>query len=127
MRRLKYLVAATLDGRIARLDSSFDFFAAAGDAHHADYLASLRAFDAVLMGRKTDEVGTAMGVTDLYPFLDSYASSSSLIESPNARARVIGGNPAPWVREFKPARRWRHLSMRRLAVGRNPARSRTDR
>ena len=101
MRRLKYLVAATLDGRIACLDGSFDFFGAAGDAHVADYLASLRQFDAVLMGRKTYEVGTAMGVTDPYPFLDSYVFSSSMMESPNERVRVIGENPAPWVREFK--------------------------
>lgn len=46
MRRVTYLVAATLDGRIARLDGSFDFFGAAGDAHLADYVASLRHFDA---------------------------------------------------------------------------------
>ena len=101
MRRVSYLVAATLDGRIARRDGSFDFFNAAGDAHLADYVASLHHFDAVLMGRKTYEIGLAMGVTDPYPFLDSYVFSSSMSESPNERVHLIGESPASWVRGFK--------------------------
>ena len=100
-RLLKYVVASTLDGRIAQRDGSFDFFAAAGDAHAPDYLASLREFGSVLMGRKTYEVGLRMGVTDPYPFLDSYVFSSSLEASPNERVHLVREDPAAWVHAFK--------------------------
>lgn len=100
-RLLKYVVASTLDGRIARTDGSFDCFAAAGDAHVPDYLASLREFDSVLMGRKTYEVGLRMGVTDPYPFLDSYVFSSSMEASPDGRVHFVRDEPAAWVRAFK--------------------------
>ncbi len=101
MRRLKYLVAATLDGKIAKRDGSFDCFGAAGDAHVPDYLAALREFDSVLMGRKTYDVGLRMGVTDPYPFLDSYVFSSSMKASPDKRVHLVSQPAAEWVAEFK--------------------------
>ena len=80
MRQLTYYVACTVDRFIARQDGSFDFFLSEGD-HLRDLVAAFpetvpahlrqslgvhapnQAFDAVLMGRRTYEVGQRMGVT----------------------------------------------------------------
>ena len=78
IRKVRYLVAASLDGRIALSDGSFDFFEMAGDEHVPDFLESLKEFDTVLMGRKTYEVALKVGVKDPYPSLASYVFSRSL-------------------------------------------------
>ena len=54
MRKLKYYVACSVDGFIARKDGSYDCFPW-DDEVIADYLESLKSFDVVLMGRKTYE------------------------------------------------------------------------
>ena len=101
MRTLKYVVATSLDGKIAREDGSFDCFAAVGDEHVPDYLESIRSFDTVLMGRRTYEVGLNAGVTDPYPGLASFVFSSSIGESPDDRVRIISEAPSSFVRELK--------------------------
>ena len=118
MRALKYLVAATVDGFIARSDGSFDFFPA-----DADYLAALvqsfpdtipghlrdalgvrgenRAFDAVLMGRGTYEVGLAIGVTSPYPHLEQYVFSRTMRGSLDANVHVVSSDAVAFVRVLK--------------------------
>lgn len=100
MRRLKYHVAITADGFIAREDGSFDCFPAVGE-HVTDYLESLKSYGSVIMGRKTYEVGLKMGITDPYPFLKSYVFSRSMKTSPNERVELIGGNLLEVVRKLK--------------------------
>lgn len=118
MRKLIYYVACTLDGFIAHEDGSFDCFLSEGE-HFIDLLqnfpetipAHLRSefgvdaenqhFDAVLMGRKTYEVGVAVGVTNPYPHMQQYLLSRSLLESPNQAVELVTRNPLAKVKELK--------------------------
>jgi dihydrofolate reductase len=118
MRKLVYYVACTADGFIARKDGSFDCFLMEGE-HYADLIASfpetvpshlrdhlgVRAanqhFDAVLMGRATYEVGTALGVTNPYPHLKQYLFSRSLESSPDPDVEHVSTDALLKVRELK--------------------------
>ena len=100
MRKLKYHVATTADGFIARQDGSFDCFPLEGD-HVSDYLESLRSYDTVLMGRRTYEVGLNLGVTDPYPHMKSFVFSRTMNESPDERVAVIAVNAVAVVRKLK--------------------------
>ena len=101
VRKLQYLVAMTLDGKIAQPDGTFGCFFLVSDEHHADYLESLKSFDTVLMGRSTYDVGLKTGVTDPYPHLTSYVFSKSLAEGPNPRVQIIREDPAGFVQTLK--------------------------
>jgi dihydrofolate reductase len=87
MQRVTYYIATSVDGFIARADGRIDFFLAAGD-HIPAYLEALRGFDAVVMGRATYELGLAHGVTDPYPWLESYVVSRTLA-SPDPMVTVV--------------------------------------
>ena len=118
MRELKYYVACTVDGFIAREDGSFDCFLAGGE-HFADLLRSfpetipghLREalgvtagnllFDAVLMGRKTYEVGLKVGVTNPYPTMRQYLFSRAMTESPDENVELVSGDAVARVRRLK--------------------------
>jgi dihydrofolate reductase len=118
MRRLTYYVACTVDGFIARSDGSFDCFLAEGEhfpdllrlfpetipAHLRDTLgvrAENRLFDAVLMGRRTYEVGGSMGITSPYPHLRQYLFSRRLTESPDPSVELVREQPVERVRRLK--------------------------
>jgi dihydrofolate reductase len=118
MRELKYYVACTVDGFIARADGSFDFFLAEGE-HLADLFASFpetvpahlrgalgvrggnRCFDAVLMGRRTYEVGLKAGVSNPYPQMKQYLFSRTLGRSPDANVTLVSGDPVAFVKGLK--------------------------
>ena len=100
MAALRYYVAATVDGFIAREDGAFDVFAAEG-GHVADYVAFMRAQRVVLMGRRTYEVGLALGVTNPYPWLRQVVFSRTLPASPDANVELVAGDPAEFVRRLK--------------------------
>jgi dihydrofolate reductase len=110
LRDLTYYVASSLDGFIAREDGSFDFFPAEGD-HLADYVARFpetlpghlraalgvtagnRSFDAVLMGRRTYEVGLKIGLTSPYGHLAQYLFSRTMAASPDPSVELLRGDP----------------------------------
>ena len=120
-RRLVYYVACTVDGFIARKDGSFDWFLQEGD-HLRDLIADFpetipghlraqvgvsagnRCFDAVLMGRRTYDVGRDIGVTSPYPHLEQYLFSRTLAASPDPAVQLVSGDPDAVVRELKQKR-----------------------
>lgn len=118
MRKLIYYVAVTLDGFIADEDGSADAF-----PFSEEYAAELSAlfpetfpgpfrtdggtradnkwFDAVLMGRKTYEVGLEVGITNPYPTLDQYVFSRSMKESPDTRVQLVSEKAVEVVAALK--------------------------
>lgn len=119
MRKLIYYVACTVDGFIAREDGSFDCFPMAGE-HFADLFDSFpetipahlheplginflgnKRFDAVLMGRKTYEVGLNVGLANPYPSLKQYVFSRSMKSSPDENVKLVSDNPVALVKELK--------------------------
>ena len=118
MRKLIYYVACTVDGFIAREDGSFDCFLTECE-HPADLLESfpetipahlcgmlgVRAenkwFDAVLMGRKTYEVGLEVGVTSPYPHLKQSLFSGGMSESLDEEVQLVSGSAVARVRDLK--------------------------
>ncbi len=118
MRKLKYFIACTVDGFIAREDGSFDCFYMQGE-HFADLfqffpetfpvhvqkalgiLPENKQFDAVLMGRKTYEVGLKAGITNPYPTLKQYVFSHSMKASPDRNIELVSENAVGFVRELK--------------------------
>lgn len=118
MRKLVYYVACTVDRFIAREDDSFDFFLAEGE-HIIDLLqnfpetipvhlrdkfgitAENQHFDAVLMGRRTYEIGLKEGITNPYPQLKQYLFSRSLKESPDQAIGLVSTDPISHIRELK--------------------------
>ena len=118
MRELKYYVACTVDGFIAREDGSFDFFLMEGE-HFSDLIKSYpdtipghlrdtlgvrgenKLFDVVLMGRRTYEVGLELGVTSPYSHLKQYLFSHSMKKSPDEQVELVSGDALAVVRELK--------------------------
>ena len=117
MRELVYYVAITLDGFIAREDGSFDDFP--WDDQFISSLAELypetmpapmrpgatragnRHFDAVLMGRRTYEVGLQQGLRSPYPTLDQFVFSRTMEESPDPAVTLVSSDAAQFVGELK--------------------------
>jgi dihydrofolate reductase len=118
MRKLKYYVACTVDRFISRHDGSFDFYLTEGE-HIADLLESFpetipahlrsslgvhsanKCFDAVLMGRRTYEVGTKIGVTNPYPQMKQYLFSRTIRESPDKNVELVSEDALSKVKELK--------------------------
>ena len=100
-RKLKYHVATSLDGFIAREDDTVDFFSS-DLPPILDYFDTLStAYDTVLMGRVTYEPALKMGITDPYPSLETYVFSRTMKESPNPRVHLVREDPVGFVRELK--------------------------
>lgn len=119
MRKLVYYVACTVDGFIAREDGSFDCFLFEGE-HFTDLVRNFpetfpahahemfgvtasenKRFDAVLMGRRTYEVGALAGFTNPYPQMKQYLFSRSLKTSPDAAVELVSEYALAKVKELK--------------------------
>lgn len=100
MRKLTYHVASTLDGHIADADDGVAAFPHHGD-HVDEYVAALRTYDTILMGRRTYEFGLRLGVTDPYPWAETYVASTTMTASPDLRVQVTAEDPRELVRRLK--------------------------
>lgn len=118
MREIIYYVASTVDGFIAHQDGSFtgfpwdDRFGAELRARFPEtFPAHLggpagrgeanRSFDAVLMGRRTYEVGLRERITNPYPSLAQYVFSRTLERSPDPQVTVTDEDPVDVARVLK--------------------------
>lgn len=100
MRTLKYHVATSLDGFIARADGTYDAFPKEGD-HIPDYFSSFAGYDTVVMGRGTYEPALKVGVTNPYPALRTYVFSRTLAPSTDPAVTISADDPVATVRELK--------------------------
>jgi len=97
-RRLRYQVAASLDGFIAGPNGEYDWIVM---DPAIDFKALYNEFDTVLMGRKTYEMMTAQGGTGAMPGLDVIVFSQTLPPSGFPGVRIVNHDPAETVAALK--------------------------
>lgn len=97
-RRLRYQVAMSLDGFIARPDGSYDWLVSDPSI---DFGALYKEFDAAVMGRKTYEVGLAAGADGSIPGAEVVVFSRTLPSSTSKGVRVTNEDPRKVVAELK--------------------------
>jgi dihydrofolate reductase len=100
MRKLVYHVATTVDGFIADLRHEVGCFLHEGD-HVVDYVAALKAYDTIVMGRRTYEFGVRLGVTDPYPWADTYVCSRTVTAEADLRVTITDEEPATLINRLK--------------------------
>ncbi|MCA1623334.1 MAG: dihydrofolate reductase family protein [Acidobacteria bacterium] len=113
MRKVKYLVASTLDGFIARPDGSVDWLIMDGtDYRMGEFFKSI---DAVLLGRKTyefalrhsskpegkDKSKGVEGDTSPDSGMKNYVFSSTMKNAPDDGLEIISENAGEFVRNLK--------------------------
>jgi dihydrofolate reductase len=96
-RPLRYQVAASLDGFIARENGDYDWIV--GDPA-IDFEALYAEFDTIVMGRKTFQVGEAQGMGGV-PGKENIVFSRSLPPGERKDVRVTAEDPATVVRALK--------------------------
>ncbi|WP_424211254.1 dihydrofolate reductase family protein [Streptomyces sp. BI20] len=122
-RKLVHFVATTLDGFIAGPDGADPTGPAGFWPIPEDYVRHLveeypealpvqarqalgvtaegTRFDTVLEGRRSYELGLAVGITDAFPHLRHLVFTRTLTESPDPAVELVGGDAVAKVRELK--------------------------
>ena len=95
-RRLRYQVAVSLDGFIARANDEFDWIVM---DPAIDFAAMYKEFDVAVMGRKTHDVVRGMG--DALPGIDTVVFSRSRPPSTSPGLRVTRDDPVQTVTALK--------------------------
>jgi dihydrofolate reductase len=97
-RRLRYLVAVSLDGFIAGPHGEYDWIVMDPSI---DFGALFKEFDTAVMGRKTFEVLTASGGHGAMPGLDVVVFSRTLPASEHPGVRILNDDPSEVVAALK--------------------------
>ncbi|MEZ5292799.1 MAG: dihydrofolate reductase family protein [Vicinamibacterales bacterium] len=97
-RRLRYHVAVSLDGFIARPDGTFDWIV---QDEAIDFGAIFRQFDTLLMGRKTYEAAAAQQGGGVTPGVRSIVFSRTLPPRTVPGLQVTNDDPVDTVRRLK--------------------------
>jgi len=97
-RRLRYQVAVSLDGFLARPDGSYDWIV---DDGAIDLEALFREFDTVVMGRKTHELMISQGGSGAMPGADVIVFSRTLGPSRTKGLRITGDDPGKVITALK--------------------------
>src|SRR5688500_3432344 len=100
-RRLRYQVAASLDGFIAAPDGGYDWIAEDPDI---DFAALYAQFDTAVMGRKTFLAALEGGGDGTLPGIDVVVFSRTLRPADYPGVSIVNGDPAEHVRSLKAAR-----------------------
>ena len=98
MRRVRYSVAATLDGFIADPDGGYDWIIM---DEAIDFPAMFNEFDTFVMGRKTWDVTAKTDFGDMFAGKEVLVFSRTLEVTPRAGIRVVNASPVDTVRELK--------------------------
>ena len=98
MRRLRYQVAASLDGYIAGPDGAYDWIVADPDI---DFAALFAQFDTAVMGRKTFLATLEQGGGGAMPGLDVVVFSRTLRPADYPDVSIVNGDPVEHVRSLK--------------------------
>lgn len=123
MRKLVYYVATTIDGFIAGPDGGDPsgpdgfFTPSEGYVEHmvAEYPETLpvfardalgitgegKRFDTVVEGRRSYEIGLAVGVTNAYSHLRHLVFSRTMTDSPDPGVELVGTDPVAKIQELK--------------------------
>jgi dihydrofolate reductase len=107
MQSLTYDVAVSADGYIALPDGSFDLFPPGGPQVEA-YLDRLSAYDTVVMGRRTYEVGLNAGLPvgqRPYPHMHTVVFSTTLPDTAGAAIELCRTDPVARVEALKTSAR----------------------
>jgi len=97
-RRLRYGVAASLDGFIAGPNGEYDWI---GTDPSIDFAAMYRQFDTAVMGRKTYEVVAAMGEDAGMRGLDVVVFSRTLPPVAKRGLRIVNDDPGKILADLK--------------------------
>ena len=98
MRRLRYSVAATLDGFIADPDGGYDWIIM---DEAIDFAAMFEEFDTFVMGRKTWDVSAKTEFGDMFAGKEVIVFSRTLKVSPRPGVTIVNTSPVDAVRELK--------------------------
>lgn len=97
-RRLRYSVAATLDGFIADPDGGYDWIIM---DESIDFAKMFEEFDTFVMGRKTWDVSAQTEFVQMFGTSEVIVFSRTLETSPRPGVKIVRTSPADTVRELK--------------------------
>ena len=104
MRRVRYSVAASLDGFIADPNGGYDWIIM---DEGIDFAAVFAEFDTFVMGRKTWDVSANAEASETAPLEDMFGGKEVIVFSrtlktpPRPSVRIVSTSPADTVRELK--------------------------